>query len=243
MTNNTFLPSMNTYRSAYLQHIKQIFLFILLVSNACHAALYPSGLVPLGSDLTSSKQSLANQCQKIEIATLARTFKLAKRSQIQLSCVDFSYLGRDRILQLTFSDNMLDMVQILNIRNVLPDLQNQLTAALYQADVPMLVGSDSFGIQITGFSVHKEMQHMQNAGIPAYDVLRAATVMSARFLGRTASAGTINEGKNAEFVMLAKNPLLDIKNAQAITGVMLKGKWLDRAQLDNMLQQAEDAQK
>ncbi|MFT6100053.1 MAG: imidazolonepropionase-like amidohydrolase [Arenicella sp.] len=118
-----------------------------------------------------------------------------------------------------------------------------LTAALHQAGVPMLVGSDNFGIQVTGFSFHKEMQHLQNAGVPTYDILRAATVISARFLGRSASAGSINVGKNAEFVILDKNPLTDIQNTQAIAGVMLKGKWFDRSQLDEMLQKVEDANK
>ncbi|MFT5521265.1 MAG: imidazolonepropionase-like amidohydrolase [Enterobacterales bacterium] len=118
-----------------------------------------------------------------------------------------------------------------------------LTLALHKAGVPLLVGSDNFGIQVTGFSVHQEMQHLQDVGIPAYDILRAATVISARFLGRIASAGTINEGKNAEFVLLAKNPLTDIKNTKTITGVMLKGKWHDKNQLATMLQQVEDAHK
>ena len=65
--------------------------------------------------------------------------------------------------------------------------------------------------------------------------------MPARFLKRLASAGTINEGKNAQFVLLDKNPLLDIKNTRAIAGVMLKGKWHDKSQLDTMLQQVENA--
>lgn len=116
---------------------------------------------------------------------------------------------------------------------------HQLTLALHKADVPLLVGSDNFGMQITGFSVHEEMQMMQDAGIPAFDVLRAATVTSARFLERHATTGTINEGKNAEFIILNKNPLEDIRNTRSITGVMLKGQWLNRKQIDDMLLQVE----
>lgn len=118
-----------------------------------------------------------------------------------------------------------------------------LTTALHQAGVPLLIGSDNFGMQVTGFSVHEDMQQLQNAGVPAYHVLRAATVMPARFLKRSASAGTINEGKNAQFVLLNKNPLVDIKNARAIAGVMLKGKWYDRQALDKMLLEVELAHK
>ncbi|MBL4773431.1 MAG: hypothetical protein JKX98_07470, partial [Alcanivoracaceae bacterium] len=78
------------------------------------------------SELTSSKKSLSSLCQKIEINTLARTLKNAKKSQIQLTCEGFTYLGKDRVLKIIFSDNKLDKVQIFNIRNVLPDLKNKL---------------------------------------------------------------------------------------------------------------------
>jgi len=118
-----------------------------------------------------------------------------------------------------------------------------LTAALHNAGVPLLIGSDCFGIQVTGFSAHEDMEQLQSAGVPTYDILRAATVMAARFLNRSASAGTINEGKNAQFVLLDKNPLLDIKNTRAIAGVMLKGKWHDKKQLTEMLDQVETAYK
>jgi imidazolonepropionase-like amidohydrolase len=116
-----------------------------------------------------------------------------------------------------------------------------LTTALHKAGVPLLIGSDSFGIQVTGFSVHEDMEQLQSVGVPPYHVLRAATVMPARFLKRTASAGTINEGKHAQFVLLTKNPLEDIKNTRAIAGVMLKGQWFDKNKLDEMLMQAEQA--
>jgi hypothetical protein len=118
-----------------------------------------------------------------------------------------------------------------------------LTTELHKAGVPLLIGSDSFGIQVTGFSVHEDMEQLQSVGVSPYHVLRAATVMPARFLKRTASAGTINEGKNAQFVLLDKNPLDDIKNTRAIAGVMLKGQWFERSQLDEMLKQAEEAYK
>jgi len=118
-----------------------------------------------------------------------------------------------------------------------------LTTAMHKAGVPMLVGSDNYGIQVTGFSAHEDMEQLQRVGIPAYDVLRASTVMAARFLERSASAGTINEGKNAQFVLLSKNPLDDIKNTRSITGVMLKGQWHDRNDLDKMLQEVEQAYK
>ncbi len=117
-----------------------------------------------------------------------------------------------------------------------------LTLAMHKAGVPLLVGSDNFGLQITGFSLHDEMQQMNEAGIPAFDVLKAATVTGTRYLNRSAVAGTISEGKNAEFVILAKNPLDNINNTREIEGVMLKGQWLNKKRLDNLLRDVKTAQ-
>jgi imidazolonepropionase-like amidohydrolase len=118
-----------------------------------------------------------------------------------------------------------------------------LTRALYEVGVPLLVGSDNFGMQITGFSFHDEMDAMNKAGMPAYEVLNAATALSARYLKRQASAGTLSVGKKAEFVLLSKNPLIDIRNTRDVQGVMLKGRWLDRNALDEGLREVAAARK
>ena len=120
-------------------------------------------------------------------------------------------------------------------------LLQRITLFMHQAAVPLMVGSDTYGLQVPGFSLHDEMLLMHQSGIPSYDVLKAATATSARYLGRYAVAGTINKGKNAEFVLLNSDPLKDINNTRDIAGVMQKGQWLDRAALDKLLQQVKDA--
>jgi imidazolonepropionase-like amidohydrolase len=125
---------------------------------------------------------------------------------------------------------------IIRLDNELKLLQ-RLTLAFHQAGVPLMVGTDTYGLQVPGFSMHDEIALMVDAGIPNYDVLKAATLTSARYLKRSASAGSIDIGKNAEFVILAGNPLIDIKQTKNIEGVMLKGKWLNRTDLDTLLKQ------
>ena len=61
----------------------------------------------------------------------------------------------------------------------------------------------------------------------------------ARYLGSIATEGTITVGKNANLVLLNKNPLEDIKNTKTIEGVLLKGEWLGRDQLDSLLKEVE----
>jgi len=109
------------------------------------------------------------------------------------------------------------------------------TRILYEHDVPLLTGSDTFGMVIVGFSLHKEFEFLQESGIKPFDILRASTVNSARYLNRMAVEGTVAEGKNANLVLLDKNPLDNIKHTKSINGVMLKGQWFNRTELDAML--------
>lgn len=118
-----------------------------------------------------------------------------------------------------------------------------LTKEFYNAGVPLLVGSDNFGLQITGFALHDEMEAMNKAGVPAFSVLNGATQLAARYLKRQSVAGTISEGKNAEFILLAKNPLDNIKNTRDVQGVMIKGRWLNKKTLDQFLKDVEIARK
>lgn len=113
------------------------------------------------------------------------------------------------------------------------------TKILSDHDVPLLSGSDTFGMVIPGFSLHKEFEFLQEVGLTPYEILKTSTIAPARYLNVMASEGTISDGKNANLVLLSKNPLKDIKNTKTIEGVMLKGKWLDRKQLDKLLLEVE----
>jgi len=66
----------------------------------------------------------------------------------------------------------------------------------------------------------------------------AATSKPAEFLDRSSKQGTIVPGQRADLVLLDGNPLADIHNTQKIQAVILKGKLLDRAALDALLNKA-----
>ncbi len=107
--------------------------------------------------------------------------------------------------------------------------------------VRLLTGCDTYGMVIVGLSLHKEFEFLQQAGMKPYDILLASTVNPARYLGKYSMEGTIAERKNANLVLLNKNPLDDIQNTRFIAGVILKGKWLDRTTLNKMLKEVEMA--
>ena len=106
--------------------------------------------------------------------------------------------------------------------------------------MPLMVGTDLMlpGI-FPGYSVHEEMALWQEAGIPAADVLRSATLVPARFMGLDKRLGTIAEGKTASMVLVKANPLDDIRNADKIEGVFLRGRYFNRHDLDQLLEEAK----
>jgi len=135
--------------------------------------------------------------------------------------------------------------KVINGMDALPLLEDyfewmkNFTKILAKEDVPMMTGSDTFGFVVPGFSLHEEFQFLQEAGLSPYEILKASTLTPARYLGSIATEGTITVGKNANLVLLNKNPLEDIKNTKTIEGVLLKGEWLGRDQLDSLLKEVE----
>jgi len=112
-------------------------------------------------------------------------------------------------------------------------------AELHEAGLTLMVGTDTtFPGVIPGYAVHEEMALWQEAGIPPADILRSATSVPARFIGWDERLGTIAEGKVASMVLVRANPLEDIRNASKIEGVFLRGRYLDRSDLDLLLEEA-----
>ena len=110
---------------------------------------------------------------------------------------------------------------------------------MHEAGVPLLLGTDLFGAVVPGFSVHQELELMVDAGLTPYEALRTGTVNVAAYLDETDSAGTVEVGKRADFILVADNPLADIGNAADVSGVFFHGKWRSASDLANMLMEAK----
>ena len=123
------------------------------------------------------------------------------------------------------------------------DWQFHFTKMLHQDGIPLMAGSDATGLEVNGFGLHRELAALSDAGLTNYEVLRSATIVPARFLGRIATLGSISIGKDADLVLLNHNPLEDISNTLSIEGVMLNGEWMDNVFLDSLLQNIEQSVK
>jgi imidazolonepropionase-like amidohydrolase len=114
-------------------------------------------------------------------------------------------------------------------------LRDQIMRGLRDQQVAVLLGSDAPQIwNVPGFSAHRELQAMVDAGFTPYQALRAGTVSVARFLGDSAG-GVVAVGAPADLLLVEGNPLADISATQRIAGVMRGGRWHDRADLDRRL--------
>jgi imidazolonepropionase-like amidohydrolase len=114
------------------------------------------------------------------------------------------------------------------------------TAAMHQAGVPLLAGTDTTNPYcFPGFSLHDELTLLvDGAKLTPFEALRCATSNPAKFLGLEKDLGTIEKGKLADLVLLDADPLADIKNTQKIAAVVANGKLLTKQELQKMLDAA-----
>ena len=114
-------------------------------------------------------------------------------------------------------------------------LQLRVVKMMKQNGVKMLAGSDlGGGYVIPGFGLHQEFRELAAAGLSPLEILQMTTLNGAEFLGREATMGTVDEGKNADLVLLDANPIADVANLDRISGVFLKGKYYSKEALEKL---------
>ena len=121
------------------------------------------------------------------------------------------------------------------------ELSKQVMPMLVAAGIPILAGTDAGylnSFNYPGEGLHDELERYVESDITPQQALVSATITGPAFLGHGDRYGSIASGKTADILILNANPLKDIKATRAIGGVVLHGKWLDRAALDTLLAQA-----
>jgi imidazolonepropionase-like amidohydrolase len=120
----------------------------------------------------------------------------------------------------------------------------KMLVALHEAGAPMMSGTDApLPLMVPGFSLHDELEYMVDIGLTPYETLRTSTYNPALYLKQLDEFGTVERGKRADLVLLDANPLDDITNTRQISGVMVRGRWYTKADLDKMLELVAEANK
>lgn len=118
----------------------------------------------------------------------------------------------------------------------------EIIAKMRRAGVEFLAGTDTPNPYcFPGFSLHDELALLVKAGLTPMEALQAATRNPAKYLGLLDSLGTVEKGKLADLVLLDANPLADIANTQRIHSVVVNGRLVTQAEIQEMLARLQAA--
>jgi hypothetical protein len=103
----------------------------------------------------------------------------------------------------------------------------EMVGALHEAGVPIVAGTDGFA----GFTFHRELELYAEAGLPAPEVLRIATLGAAEVMGRADRLGSVEAGKLADLIVVDGDPTRDISDIRNVEWTIKDGTLYDTAAL------------
>ena len=143
---------------------------------------------------------------------------------------------RSRISQTKNSANYNPALSAMVIEN-----RMKILGALNEGGVTILMGTDSPQLySVPGFSLHREVQRMVEAGMSPLEVIQSGTINVGDYFKKSDTFGQIKPDHRADLVLLGSNPLLDTEHLKDIVGVMVRGRWVSRAEIDGKLEQIAD---
>ena len=104
--------------------------------------------------------------------------------------------------------------------------------------IKLLLSPDSSSrFIVPGFGIMEEMLLYKKAGLSNYDILKTVTTNFAQYFNES-SYGTIETGKNADFILLNENPLDKLETLQSIQGLFFNSNFLDKKKLESLANSA-----
>ena len=107
----------------------------------------------------------------------------------------------------------------------------RLLKAVYDAGVTIIPGTD----ELSGYTLHHELELYVRAGIPAPEVLRMATLTPALVMGVNKDRGVIAGAKLADMILVDGDPTKEIHDLRKSTTVIKGGKVYDPAAIEKAL--------
>lgn len=99
----------------------------------------------------------------------------------------------------------------------------ELVAELHRSGIRIVPGTDA----MAGFALHRELELYAEAGIPAPEVLRIATLGAAQVAGREDRLGSVEVGKLADLILVDGDPASRISEIRNVSLVMKGGLLYD----------------
>ena len=157
-------------------------------------------------------------------------------AQAEMKYMEASVLDnwRQRKLQATGPDSNFDP----SVWKDFIELRRQFIKEINDSGYGLLLGSDAPQIfNVPGFSIHHEIAGMIRAGLTPLEILQSGTINVAEYMGMSDTFGEIKSGMVADAVIVNQNPLEDISALRNLNGVLLRGQWLPKAEIDSRLEE------
>ena len=128
-----------------------------------------------------------------------------------------------------------------HLREKYVEQRSRFIREIFRRNGKILAGSDSpEWLNLYGHALHQELFNFVDiVGLTPYEALQTATTKPAEYIEKP-DAGMVKEGMRADLVLLNGDPLADIHNIAKVNGVMLRGKWLSKIELDRLYNQAKE---
>ena len=95
---------------------------------------------------------------------------------------------------------------------------------LVNAGIPIATGTDAGNpLTLHGPAIYAEMDAMQASGMAPMQIIVASTATASRAMGLDKQVGTIEKGKDADLVVVAADPSLDVANFRKLRYVVRSG--------------------
>ncbi len=118
------------------------------------------------------------------------------------------------------------------------NIRRQLIKALHDEGAGIILGADApQWWNVPGYAVYRELNTYVKSDLAPFEALQTGTINVARFFEITDKAGTIEQNKWADLVLLGANPLEEIENVRTVEGVMVRGEWMHRETLEEKLEE------
>ena len=109
-------------------------------------------------------------------------------------------------------------------------MSEALTRQAFEAGVTISAGTDWVAPASDPWpALHQEMAALAKAGLPLSDVIKAATLNGARAAGSETETGSVQAGKLANLIVLARDPTADLENLNSIELTVKRGREHRRA--------------
>lgn len=120
------------------------------------------------------------------------------------------------------------------------EARRRVLEALSNAGARILMGTDApQQFSVPGFSLHRELIRMVEAGMTPFEVLQTGTRNVGEYFAHQDTFGLVAVGHRADLVLVNENPLTDVKHIAMRSGVMIRGHWYSNEEIQARLDTIE----